>query len=95
MITPENNSYYYFDEEDIRNKYYTQLLKQFTENHKRTHTARIVFKWIFFCIVCLSFIAIVTAGIYAIIATAQKETIESFDVGLAITGLGSVLRNKK
>ena len=81
----------YFGEEDKRNGYYTQLLKQFTENHKRTHTARIIFKWIFFCIVCLSFIAVVVAGVYAIITISQKEIIGSFDVGVAVTGLGSIL----
>ena len=88
MIFDNNDS---FDEEDKRNGYYTQILKQFTENHKKTHCARIAFKWIFFCIVCLSFIAVVTAGVFAIITISKKDKIDSFDVGVAVTGLGSVL----
>ena len=70
-----------------RNEYYSLLVKKIIDNNDATQ----IIKYIFFGIVCLVFIAVSIIGIISILIIAKKDTMTNSDIGVAITGFGSVL----
>lgn len=74
-----------------RDKLYSQLLKQYASNQDSMHKARRVFKYVFFSIICISFLSIIAAGITILIIVAKRDNTNLEDLGIALTGLGSIL----
>lgn len=70
-----------------RNAYYSMLVKKIIDNNDATQ----IIKYIFFAIVCLVFISVSLIGIVAILIIAKKDILSYADIGVAITGFGSVL----
>lgn len=87
----DNYNITYSNELEKRDQQYTVLLQQYAVNQKRMHLARLIFKYIFFGIICLSFVFIVRAGLNILLLVAQKENTTFSDLGVALTGLGSIL----
>lgn len=74
-------------EANKRNVYYSELVKKIIKNNDDTQ----IIKYIFFSIVCLVFISVSIIGVCAILIIAKKDNISNADIGIAITGFGSVL----
>lgn len=74
-------------ESDRRDVYYSALVKDIIKNNR---TGQIL-KCIFFGVVCLIFALVCTIGVWIIFNISQKENITYADIGVAITGFGSVL----
>ena len=74
-----------------RDRQYVDLLRHFIENQKRTDMAQLIFKSVFFALVCLVFLGVVAAGCFAIYNISRKPTVSWQDFGTALTGLGSIL----
>lgn len=74
-----------------RDVQYTILLKQYISAQKEIEKQQKWFKIIFFAVVLIIFILVVSIGIATIYATSKKETINLGDVGIALSGLGSII----
>jgi len=79
-------SEYYFESER-RDIYYSALVKDIIENNRTSQCL----KCIFFSIVCFIFVLTCVLGIMIIYTISQKETISYSDIGIALTGFGTVL----
>lgn len=77
----------YYLESERRDIYYSALVKDIVKNNR---TGQIL-KCIFFVIVCLIFAFICILGLLIIFNISKKESISYSDIGVAITGFGSVL----
>lgn len=86
-----NESLEYSDELDERNRLYTLLLKQYTSNQKRIHIARLIFKYVFFIIICFSIVYVIIYGANVMLVIAQKNSVSLSDFGVALTGVSSIL----
>ena len=74
-----------------RDRQYVQLLQHYVKNQKRMDWAQLVFKSVFFVVVCVVFVGVVYFSAKSISTISQKETISWTDLGTALTGLGSIL----
>jgi hypothetical protein len=74
-----------------RDYQYAKFLEHHVNHQKRLDFAQLLFKYIFFFIVCGVFVAVVIIGALSIYRISQKENIAWTDFGTALTGLGSVL----
>lgn len=74
-----------------RDVQYVDLLKHFVVNQKRADMAQLIFKVIFFALVCVVFLGVVAVGCFAIYYIARKDVISWQDFGAALTGLGGIL----
>lgn len=74
-------------ESDRRDIYYSALVKDIVKNNRTVQ----VLKCIFFGIVCLIFALICVFGVLIIYNISMKNDITYSDIGVAITGFGSVL----
>lgn len=74
-----------------RDYQYAKFLEHHVKHQKRLDFAQLLFKYIFFFIVCGVFVAVVIIGALSIYRISQKENIVWTDFGTALTGLGSVL----
>ena len=83
----ENYKRNYYYESDRRDVYYSVLVKDIIKNNR---TGQIL-KCIFFGVVCLIFALVCIIGVWIIFNISQKENITYADIGVAITGFGSVL----
>ncbi|MCI6653000.1 MAG: hypothetical protein MSH11_06235 [Ruminococcus sp.] len=77
----------YYLESERRDIYYSALVKDIVKNNRTSQ----VLKCIFFGIVCLVFAFICVFGLLIIFNISNKENISYSDIGVAITGFGSVL----
>lgn len=74
-----------------RDELYTNLVKNYIDNQKRIDNQQMLFRWVFFIIVCYVFIAVIGFGSLGIWTIAKKENITWTDIGAALAGLGSIL----
>ena len=77
----------YYLESERRDVYYSALVKDIVKNNRADQ----VLKSIFFVIVCTVFAFICVFGLLIIFNISKKDTITYSDIGVAITGFGSVL----
>ena len=70
-----------------RDVYYSALVKDIVKNNRTSQ----VLKCCFFTFVCLIFIFTCVVGMLIILNISQKDDISMADIGVAITGFGSVL----
>ncbi len=75
-------------ERDIQ---YTVLLKQYISAQKENEKLQKRFKIVFFIIVLLVFVVVVSLGAIAIYTISKKASITLGDVGVALSGFGSIL----
>ena len=74
-----------------RDRQYVDLLRHFVKNQKRTDMAQLIFKSVFFALVCVVFFGVVAAGCLAIYNISRKSVVSWQDFGTALAGLGSIL----
>ena len=74
-----------------RDKSYVKLLDYYVENQQQINKSQLLFKWIFFVVVIIVFFGTVLFGVLAIWNISQKACVTWKDIGIAITGLGSIL----
>lgn len=74
-----------------RDKEYVKLLSHYVNNQQRVDLSQLIFKCIFFAIVCVTYVITILFGAMAILNISDKDTISLLDVGAALTGLGSIL----
>ena len=77
----------YYLESERRDVYYSALVKDIVKNNRTGQ----VLKCIFFAIVCFVFAFICVLGLLVIFNISKKDNILYTDIGVAITGFGSVL----
>lgn len=77
----------YYLEADRRDVYYSALVKDIVKNNR---TSQVLKCW-FFAIVCLVFATICIIGMVIVFNISKKNDISYSDIGVAITGFGSVL----
>ena len=77
----------YYLESERRDVYYSALVKDIVKNNRTGQ----VLKCIFFAIVCFVFAFICVLGLLVIFNISKKDNISYTDIGVAITGFGSVL----
>ncbi|MBQ3182184.1 MAG: hypothetical protein IJB57_00810 [Clostridia bacterium] len=77
----------YYLESERRDVYYSALVKDIVKNNRTGQ----VLKCIFFIVVCLVFAFICVFGLLIIFNISKRENISYSDIGVAITGFGSVL----
>lgn len=75
----------------IRDKSYTTLLKSYVWNQRVTYFFLHVYKLLFFLISCTVFVGVIFFGAYGIYKIACKSSVSWQDIGVAITGLGSII----
>lgn len=83
---PYKEQEFYF-ENDRREIYYSALVKDLVKNNRDLQ----VFKFLFFGIVCLAFLAVCAFGCWAIFVAANKPCASAYDLGIAVTGFASIL----
>ena len=86
LLNEDNGKIYYF-ESLRRDLYYSALVKDIVMDNR---TGRIL-KYIFFSIVCLTFVFICVFGVLSIFNVSKKDNISFNDIGIALTGFGSIL----
>ena len=74
-------------EADRRDVFYSALVKDIVKFNRSDQTK----KWIFFVVVCALLILIIGTGMIVIYNASMKEDTTVQDLGIAITGFGSVL----
>lgn len=74
-----------------RDQSYTMLLRSYVWNQRVTNFFMHTFKTIFFFIACIVFVGVVFFGAYGIYHIACKESVSWQDIGVALTGLGSIV----
>jgi len=74
-----------------RSEQLTILLVDYVINHRRLNNSKIVFKYIFFFLVCLSFFGIISFGSYVVVIVVCKEHVSLYDLGVVISCFVSIL----
>lgn len=74
-------------ENDRRDVFYSALVKDIVLNNRSSQ----ILKIIFFIVVCLVFVGVTIAGIVTILVIAKKDKVDYSELGVAITGLCSVI----
>lgn len=74
-------------ESERRDIYYSALVKDIVKNNRTSQKLKVIF----FIIVCIVFCFICVCGMFIIMNSSNKESITNSDIGIAITGFGSVL----
>lgn len=74
-------------ESERRDIYYSALVKDIVKNNRTSQKLKVAF----FVIVCIVFCFICICGMIIIINISNKENIQYSDIGVAVTGFGSVL----
>ena len=77
----------FYLESERRDIYYSALVKDIVKNNRTSQKL----KCCFFAIVCLVFAAICIIGMIIILNISHKDNILYSDIGIAVTGFGSVL----
>ena len=73
-----------------RDKQYVKLLEDYVMNQRRIDWVQLLFKILFFAVVCAVFILVTVWGGLTILNISKRETISWQDFGAALTGLGSI-----
>lgn len=73
-----------------RDKQYVKLLEDYVMNQRRIDWVQLLFKVLFFVVVCAVFILVTVWGGLTILNISKRETISWQDFGAALTGLGSI-----
>lgn len=73
-----------------RDKQYVKLLEDYVMNQRRIDWVQLLFKILFFAVVCAVFILVTVWGGLTILNISERETISWQDFGAALTGLGSI-----
>lgn len=77
----------FYWENDRRNVYYSALVKDIVKDNRVTQRLKIFF----FIIICFVLVSMCGVGAYILIRISQLHEISFADMGVAITGFGSII----
>ena len=77
----------YYNESDRRDIYYSALLKDLIKNNRSSQKLKKIFFWF----ICIVFVFVCVFSLLIIFSISRKDNITYGDVGVAITGFGSIL----
>lgn len=75
----------------LRDEYTTQIVEEYVAHQKRINLAQLIFKCIFFFIVCVAFGGVIFGCIKVLLTIAKKTGITVADIGVAITSVVSLV----
>lgn len=88
----DESKYTFSDNTEIRDGLYTYLLENYIKTQNKSNKTQHWFKIIFFALVLIVFVGVTFSGIICLLLISSKEeNITWADVGVALTGFGSIL----